>query len=764
MHIVNRLHEFLPLDYTALSVIEIAKKEDYPVLFSHLPEFDFNKSEFLSNVVEKLWNKKDLSHYIPAIQGLFSGSVMQYYRSNQSAFNDANSHGGLFIISTEMCPFVTFNEFGVSIDTLDKMREIFPENSNIQYLCALRDRIPACDLHETFVYTFCECLYKKMFSFYFSEINDIASYAAISEWIYSIDSTFNLSINFPLDSIWKESEKLSLDCISTLMYISFCGNKDVYKKFVEKNLDLILEYLKRQTKSHKIYTDAGKRAVHVEYILRLRDIKTGNEESVSRLKYICKTLPIFDLYCSDALKPTLNLLSAYAIPDDAHKEMPIKNLVIMFHQNLTSLWNKTIMSNYEFDTVTEWLEYWFDVRKRICLLADKYCACVYKLLGESPLGSLAREIDQLRKEFFEVTAGEKRYPKEDRPFEDKATMPEGLEKIKSKYFQSMQNFFNQLAGFLARDEQKQRLAMVNLTTAQSALAAMQKYFTDIAIDFNIQESHLDLCIMEKRSLGRLMMGCAYYQTHSANKYFNKYDIKGWYEANGRSKRKIVEEGLSQLQSKYSIHFPDETYNIDMLSYYPIIVDNLDLSSESDLIEWLIGCIPFADTPFDYLVILCANELGEINSTALQFSKQMFIEFKRAIESGEDSLFEKLTPPYPVDVTEQMLGCFNSKNDLSIKSKTDADVLPIGDIAEELWVYSTSAELLTKPEDAEYLSTELQGIQTNIAGMLHLLEDKFPPEDIDRLASTCKKVFEGDRFDDTLFNEFIERFVQKNIKS
>lgn len=42
----------------------------------------------------------------------------------------------------------------------------------------------------------------------------------------------------------------------------------------------------------------------------------------------------------------------------------------MFHQNLVSLWNKTIMSNYEFDTVAEWLEYWFDVRKRICLLTS----------------------------------------------------------------------------------------------------------------------------------------------------------------------------------------------------------------------------------------------------------------------------------------------------------------------------------------------------------------------------------------------------------
>ena len=101
-------------------------------------------------------------------------------------------------------------------------------------------------------------------------------------------------------------------------------------EFVERNLKRILTYLKQQTKSHKIFIDSVKNAIHVEYILRLRNIKTGNEQSVTRLKYVCKTLPIFDSYCANALKPTLSLLSAYTVPDDAYKEMPIRNIVIMF--------------------------------------------------------------------------------------------------------------------------------------------------------------------------------------------------------------------------------------------------------------------------------------------------------------------------------------------------------------------------------------------------------------------------------------------------
>ena len=339
-------------------------------------------------------------------------------------------------------------------------------------------------------------------------------------------------------------------------------------------------------------------------------------------------------------------------------------------------------------------------------------------------------------------------------------MPERLGKIKNKYFQSIQNFTNQFAGFLVKDEQKQRLAMVNLTTA---LVTMQNYFAEIIIDFGFQERQLALCVMETESIERLIMCCSYYQTHSPNKYFNKYQIRNWYDRHCRDERKIAEDGLSELASNYSIHFPNQIYTIDMLSYYPIIVDGLDFTSESNLIEWLYGCISFADTSFDYLIILSANEVGKIHPAALQFPRRMLVDLKKAIESDDNSLFDKLTPPYPVDVTRQMLSCFIKKYDLPESDDIDLDALPIGDIAEELWVYSKSVELLTEPEDDSYLVSEIQGIRTNIDGMLCLLKDKLLPNDFDWLVNICNDVFLGKRFDDALFNDTIEHFAQRNVE-
>lgn len=322
---------------------------------------------------------------------------------------------------------------------------------------------------------------------------------------------------------------------------------------------------------------------------------------------------------------------------------------------------------------------------------------------------------------------------------------------------------NQFAGFLAKEEQKQRLAMVNLITAQSSLVTMQNYFAEIAIDFGFQERQMVLCVMETQNIERLIMCCRYYQAHSPNKYFNKYQIRNWYDGYCRDERKIAEEGFLALKSKYLIHFPDKIYTIDMLSYYPIIVDNFDMASESNLTEWLLGCIAFSNAPFDYLVILSANEFEEINSAALQFPRQMLVDVRKAIESENYSSLDKLLHPYPVDVTAQMLDCFSEKYDLPEKKVTDVDEFPIGDIAEELWIYSKSVELLTEPEDACYLADQTQDIQPNIAEMLRLLKNKLPFKDVDWLIEICDNVFSGEKFDDIMFNNVIEHFIQKKIE-
>ncbi|MDE6055060.1 MAG: hypothetical protein K2G55_15180 [Lachnospiraceae bacterium] len=558
-HIVDRLHEYYSLAETALEITKIADIQDFPVLFSHYPEFGFDKEEFYSNFVNQWWDITNLKCFVSAIRETFSGSVRQYFLDNRDAFNDANSRGGLFVFATELCPFEKFEEFGESLETLDSLAEMSPNDENIQYLIRLRDRVAKIELSKTDVYILSFKLYEKLKNLNTIEIVDLDSYAVIADWLYHIYSSMNLSQNINLENLWSNPEKCNIDTLSLLMYTSFCGNKKGYLNFVESNLQHILTYLKHKTQSHRLYVSDDREDIHVEYILRSSEIEKGNEESVSRLKTICRMLPIFKVYRSDTIMPHLDALDAYTIPDDAHKEMPIRNLVIMFRQDLTSLWLITIQSNYEFDKVVEWLEHWFNTRKCVCELMEKVCKCIYRLLEGRTIGSIGAEFDEKRQQYDAFTRGVLSYPKEHRPFEDSPELPKQFDGVQREYFGSIQNFSNQVAGLIKRDIKMQNLALGNLKHAIAALSLMQNFFEHMSLDRILQNKHKELCEQENQKLIETYMCCNYYVQHQADKNFNKYLVKNWYLSVRKKELDGVNSALEIIPKQYKAEFPIRIY-------------------------------------------------------------------------------------------------------------------------------------------------------------------------------------------------------------
>ena len=178
---------------------------------------------------------------------------------------------------------------------------------------------------------------------------------------------------------------------------------------------------------------------------------------------------------------------------------------------------------------------------------------------------------------------------------------------------------------------------------------------------------------------------------------------------------------------------------------------------------MIDCIPFADTSFDYLIVVSSCKQGEVYSTALQIPRQTFKKIIQSYETKNDeSLKNMIVPPYPVNVTEQMLNCFTEKYNLPITDGYNS--LPVGDIIEELWVYSKARELLTGPADKDYCSKELQDIRNKIERLLHSLEEKIPLDNVKSLVEISKDVFNGSIFDDNSFNELVDQYDKHKMFS
>ncbi|MBP3339067.1 MAG: hypothetical protein J6L69_06665 [Lachnospiraceae bacterium] len=760
-HIVNRLHEYVSLDETALSIAKIASVSDISVLFSHYPDFDFDKDSFYANVVNMWPCGSDLSRFVQAIRGTFSGSVMQYFRTHKALFDDAYEHGGLFLVATDLCPFSKFEDCEQELNMLNKMAEIMPDNTNIQQMIKLRDSIPKFRTSKTDIYCLCSALYSKFKGIDFAEISDLESYAVIVDWLYNIDPSMNLSLRISLNDLWNKSESCSIKTVSSLMYSSFCGNKDVYSEFVINNIQRIISYLRHKTNSHKVQVSDDNMEIKVEYLLRASEITKGNNESVSRLTDICRTLPIFETYCSDAIKPQIDLLANYQIPNDAHKEMPKQKIVITFHQEFNGLWLRTIESNYEFDTVYAWINHWLDIRKCACDLLAASSVCLHKLLGNRKLGDIGNSFDSLHNHYNRMMVAHLSYPREHRPFEKKPEVPTLFNKAKRDYFDSIQNFANQLINFIKKEEKAKRLAIYNLKAALAALPNVQKFFDDITLDSEHQSKHIELCVLEEKVIFETYMCCEYYLSHAPENNYNKYQVKGWFSASRKAEIDKINSAMTDLMSTYDAVLPKSSYRDKTFLCYPILLKNFDQANEEMINDFLITSISFAESPYDYLLLLLTNDIGEVIPNAIKFPKKAFQHIYNALNLGVEEEMDPLASPYPIEVNQKMLECFEGEYILQKQEPVNIWLGRIADIGEELWMYSKNREYLVDEEDKQYLSNNLNEIKNRIDEMIKCIESNVSTEILSVVNELCSAVYQGDSFDDDKYNELIS-YVQAAI--
>lgn len=759
-HIVESLHEYYEIDDTALQVLCMCERDYLPQLFSCLPQYISSKNKFYTNVVDVFWDPSDLSIYTQGLRGLFSGSVTHYWCQQKAFFDDANIHGGLFLLSSELSPFTSVDEFNVSIDTLDSMRNILPDSENIKYLCELRDRTPKYVLSETDIHFFCEKLFLKFREHkLFETIKDISSYSDIMYWLYNIDCQFNLSKEISLRSLWDYRMQVPYDALAQIIYTCFCGNEKEYRGFVQEHLDDILQYLKEKTNSLRVYLSKDGKEIHVEYILLASNLKKANSESVSRLTSICRVLPIYETYCADALKPNFNILEGYQVPDNAHKTMPVRNLVITFHQEFNTLWNKTLMSNYECDTVLEWLEHWFSNRNNICALLEKSSDCVYRLLGKKSLSSVATDVDKLRETIIRDIICELKFPHEDRPFEKSPKLPDEFINVKIKYFSSIENFSNQFPGFLMKDEDKTRLAMVNIKTAYESLDAMQIMFGKMTTTYRLLiAEHEVLCNHELNSLEHIVRACLYYQQHSPSEHFNKYQVKAWYEGYYKQQLTTTECQLSALSKNFTVIFPQRYLQDGILTSYPVIVQGLDFTDGETLLRAVCSSLEFTESCFDYLVLLSSDTNGSIERGGLKFPKSALAVNKSALDD-DDPQPEGLFRPFPIAITPKIVNCFGPGFEIAPARITGYE--GIDKIAELLWAYAKAHEILTDKRDTQYRKQTEVKLSNEIWRTLSFYTNQIAPDDLESLRKLCENVIEGQQFGDDDINEFFNALTQVN---
>ena len=175
-----------------------------------------------------------------------------------------------------------------------------------------------------------------------------------------------------------------------------------------------------------------------------------------------------------------------------------------------------------------------------------------------------------------------------------------------------------------------------------------------------------------------------------------------------------------------------------------------------MMNFLYDCIPFTETTFDYLVVLCRNSQGEILPTGFRVSRDFFVDLRQLIDTNNEDLAEKFTPPFPIDITAQMLECF--EGEYRVLSPIVTGYEGIDKVGELLWAYSKTLELLTDECDTEYRDSSSDNLKSEILNLLASFKQKISQYDYDELCLICEDVLSGQVFDDASFKEFYEKII------
>lgn len=204
-------------------------------------------------------------------------------------------------------------------------------------------------------------------------------------------------------------------------------------------------------------------------------------------------------------------------------------------------------------------------------------------------------------------------------------------------------------------------------------------------------------------------------------------------------------------------FPVKAYYSGILQYYPIILKDIDTTDENAMGKLWLYSIPFADADFDYLVIAFSEKESFVNRMCLQFPVCMLKEIKQAIEDEDSDRLESVSYPYPVDATETMLECFDHIYRILPLTQTDPQATTVGDIAEELWIYSKLNAFLLESDDKEYYKDQQMIIWDSIKKHQEQVTTVLTCEKNMELEEIIKDAFNGKHFGNHELNEFLAHF-------
>lgn len=664
-HLVDLLHETLPIENSLKSLCEILEENSLFDFFSNVPLLaKINSNQNLYDKLGRYLSNRKFSDMVVALDGLLHIEPQIYWNKNKDIYNDAFNTGGIELFSITTVPSTGHNHPILDLDNLaNSVGDDF--SSNLKFLAQLGRKLPKFVIQDTEVFLLASCLQKYLKS-RTTPVDSFSGLEFLIRWfnilnlplILSTQLLSNIEIKYFIENInsfeLEEAKEIAL----------YFQNTDMakYTKIVLNNKSAIISYLKEKTNSLTINTN--KNNIFINYLLYGNDVSEANELSVNRVQTIYTLLPFYEKYCTEAIVlpyPSEELVST--VKQNSIKKLSPDAISNEFDVHINQIWHTTFLKNYEESSVYDWQKNFIALREEALNVILCCCQLIDSLLegNEKKMNSKLKELTNESTLFSKLDSTRKRYPTFNKKYNEKNKQSSNEKNIK-EWLSNLRNVNNQLVNlFTPKTEQNRHIALINIKASYLELENMQECFRNIMSETFEYFDTKALENREKEVYERLYATTQYYISRiplhdkPAINVAKNIAREWWKEQleNRIQDLRIILDKINELENHYSFYIPTYIEETSTLTTVTIGVENIDFSNEQLLKELIIALAKLSEFPADFFIIL--NVQNDIVLNGLRFQKTFFEKIEALLEGKEDDISD-LTP-LPVFPDETILKTF-----------------------------------------------------------------------------------------------------------
>jgi len=357
--------------------------------------------------------------------------------------------------------------------------------------------------------------------------------------------------------------------------------------------------------------------------------------------------------------------------------MPRENVMLSFNTDLISLWQKSIFSQYEFPSIYDWQEYWFDMRWQILDFIKLNIKLLENRLNHNNISDeFIKTLDEKRSVILNSLLKENLFPYEDRPFRELSKLGIYSKKIKQGYFKEIKKYINNFFNILKdkNDNNMCNIAIINLKDARNNLLMMHDYYNFISKN-SVEYFRTDKIEKEELiNIDKLVNLNDFYLEYSEKNvsYSNKILID-WVKRKNKEYIEVVSRNITKIRDScdFGIIPPKKILEEGNLKIIVVGIDNFDIYDEEQHLKLLYNFIPFIDIEFNFLVFIFISEDKSINQRGIRISKDSLINFRNAtINQNEDEADSGINP-IPIEITKEYLDVLGQEK-LSLPKEQQED--------------------------------------------------------------------------------------------